>query len=284
MELGMNGRVRRKEYERINQMLEDAVSGEFEESDYDESELSKLEVKWKRYLASSRLSAKKQEEERKNIQALVTDISHQTKTPLSNILLYGQLLSEQNLDGESRELLNQILYYSGKLDFLIQSLVKTSRLEAGTFQFTPKKDSVCHLAELAASAKEEQAKARNMTLELQTDGDGTTAVFDSKWTQEAVGNILDNAIKYSPENTTVTIRVFSGEMFAGIEIRDRGAGIPEEEIPQIFARFYRGKHVAYEDGVGVGLFLAREIVEGQGGYIKVISNAGGSRFQVFLPR
>lgn len=281
----MNKRVRRKEYERINRMLDEAVAGVFEESDYNESELSKLEVKWKRYLASSRLSVKKQEEERQNIQELVTDISHQTKTPLSNILLYGQLLSEKNLDGESRELLNQILYYSGKLDFLIQSLVKTSRLEAGTFQFAPKKDSVCHLAELAASAKEEQAKARNITLELQTDGDGTTAVFDSKWTQEAVGNILDNAIKYSPENTSVIICVFSYEMFAGIEIRDHGAGIPGEEIPYIFARFYRGKNVAYEDGVGVGLFLARQIVEGQGGYIRVTSKPGqGSRFQVFLPR
>lgn len=95
---------------------------------------------------------------------------------------------------------------------------------------------------------------------------------------------MDNAIKYSPENTSVTIRVFSYEMFAGIEIRDRGTGIPEEEIPHVFARFYRGKNVAGEDGVGVGLFLARQIVEGQGGYIKVLSNAGGSRFQVFLPR
>ncbi len=123
-----------------------------------------------------------------------------------------------------------------------------------------------------------------MAIELILTGDELFVNADMGKIQQVLYNLLDNAIKYSPENTTVTIRVFSGEMFAGIEIRDRGAGIPEEEIPQIFARFYRGKHVAYEDGVGVGLFLAREIVEGQGGYIKVISNAGGSRFQVFLPR
>ena len=272
-------------YKRVGQMLDDALAGCFEESDYDESELSRLEVKWKRYLSSSKLSVDRLEEERRNIQELVTDISHQTRTTLSNILLYGQLLQERELDEESRSILEQILHYSGKLDFLIQSLVKTSRLEAGTFQLMPGKHDLGELAGKLKEAKEEQAKARNITLVLQNEALQPLAVFDSKWTQEAVGNILDNAIKYSPADTSVWIRVFTYEMFACIEIKDCGAGIAEEEIPHIFARFYRGKNVQDEDGVGVGLFLARQIIEGQGGYIRVVSKLGkGSRFQVFLPR
>lgn len=272
-------------YRRVDAMLEDAIAGRFEESDYDESELSRLEVKWKRYLSSSKLSAYKLAEERKNIQELVTNISHQTKTPLSNILLYGQLLQEKNLDEESEDLLNQILFYSKKLDFLIQSLVKTSRLEAGTFRFAPKKQELSSLAGELVGVWETQAKAKNIALVLEKEEREVMAVFDHKWTLEAAGNILDNAIKYSPAGLKVGIRAFSHEMFACIEVKDQGTGIEEEEIPLIFSRFYRGKNVQDADGAGVGLFLARQIIEGQGGYIRVVSKPGkGSRFQVFLPR
>lgn len=298
-------RVRRSEYERINQMLDRAVAGEFFESDYNESELSKLEVKWMRYLTSSRLSARKIEAERERIKELVTDISHQTRTPLANIQLYSQLLQEQELDEKSLGMVEEILVYSRKLEFLIQSLVKTSRLESGMFQLAPSENDLRELAQLVCDAGEERARGKGIRIsagdrtDSQTvDADETggpaarvrtaeavTARFDRKWTQEALGNILDNALKYSPGGGQVRIVVFAYEMFAGIEIADQGIGIPEEEIPHIFSRFYRGTNVRDEQGVGVGLYLARQIIEGQGGYIKVKSKVGaGSRFQVFLPR
>lgn len=299
----MRGRVRRSEYERINEMLDHALAGEFEEGDYDESELSKLEVKWRRYLASSLLSARKVEEERERIKELVTDISHQTRTPLSNIQLYGQLLQEQPLDETSAGMVDEILVYARKLDFLIQSLVKTSRLESGVFQLGPSECGLSVLAQAVCAAGQERAMERDVQICLQADGRAENAALpenglsahadaaavtvrcDGKWTQEALGNILDNAIKYSLRGGAVNVRVFSYEMFAGIEIADRGPGILEEEIPHIFARFYRGKNVRDREGVGVGLYLARQIIEGQGGYIKVISKVGeGSRFQVYLPR
>lgn len=293
-------RVRRREYERINEMLDRAVAGEFLESDYNESELSKLEVKWMRCLTSSRLSAKRIEEERERIKELVTDISHQTRTPLANIQLYSQLLQEQELDEKSLGMVEEILIYSKKLEFLIQSLVKTSRLESGVFQLSPSENDLRELAQCVRDAGEERARAKDMRIVVgdraegqRADTGGTdkqaaetvTARFDRKWTQEALGNILDNALKYSPDGTEVRILVFSYEMFAGIEIADHGAGIPEEEVPHIFSRFYRGANVHDEQGVGVGLYLARQIIEGQGGYIKVRTRVGaGSRFQVFLPR
>ena len=138
MEGTMRKRGIRYTYARLNQMIDEAMTGTFEEQSYDETELSKLEVKWKRFLTSSKLSNQKLEEERANIKEIVSDISHQTKTPLSNILLYSQLLEEQNIDENSKKLVSEIIKQSEKLEFLIQSLVKTSRLETGTFQLNPK--------------------------------------------------------------------------------------------------------------------------------------------------
>ena len=116
----------RSTYKRLNQMVDDAMNDSFEEEKYDETELSKLEVKWKRFLTSCKLSNKKIEEERSNIKEMVSDISHQVKTPLSNILLYSKLLEEQELSEESRAMVKEITKQSEKLDFLIQSLVKCS--------------------------------------------------------------------------------------------------------------------------------------------------------------
>lgn len=279
-------KVKRSEYQRINEMLDLALDGNFQEMDYDESELSKLEVKWKRYLASFKLSAYKMKEEREHIQKLVTNISHQTRTPLANIRLYGQLLSEQPLDEVSMGMVEEILVYSGKLEFLIQSLVNTSRLESGVFQFVPRENDLCELVQYICAAGEERAREKNIHICTVQNTTGFVHVrCDRKWTQEAACNLLDNALKYSPNGAQIYIRVFSYEMFAGIEIQDFGTGIPPEEIPKIFARFYRGTNVHDREGIGVGLYLARQIIEGQGGYIKVLSKVGqGSRFQIYLPR
>lgn len=295
----------RSTYDHLNRMLDDAIAGRFEERDYDESELSKLEVKWKRYLTSSGLSAKKLEAERTAIQSLVTDISHQTKTPLANILLYTQLLEEQPLEAPAREMVEEVRRQSEKLDFLIQSLVKTSRLETGTFRFDPRKQEAEGLIRRVTELAKAKAEAKGMEIKIEgaenpgdrsRDGDcggnedggsrsQTTASFDEKWPAEALFNIVDNAVKYAPAGSQIEIRMIPYEMFLCIEVRDQGIGIEEEEIPKIFDRFYRGKNVRSEEGVGIGLYLSRQIIEGQGGYMKVISKPGkGSRFQVFLPR
>lgn len=275
----------RNTFNRLNQMLDDAINGQFEEGTYDETELSKLEVKWKHFLMVSKLSNEKIEEERKNIKELVSDISHQTKTPLANIMLYSQLLQEQNLGEESQKLVTEILQQSQKLEFLIQSLVKTSRLEAGTFQLTPTVQNVSIMVkEVIAQGKQ---KAANKEIEVLYEGDEkiVNALYDRKWTGEALYNILDNGIKYSPKGSRINIRIKEYEMFVCIEIQDEGTGLTEDEIPMVFQRFYRGENVRDEEGVGLGLYLARQIVEEQGGYIKVSSKNGeGSVFGIYLPK
>ena len=268
--------------ERLDRMLDDGINGTFEESDYDETSLSKLESKWLRYLTSSKQSAQKLEQERKKIQELVSEISHQTKTPLANILLYTQLLQEQPLDTQSLRLVGEIRQQSEKLEFLIQSLVKTSRLETGTFQLTPTKNEVSGM--IVSAIGQIESKAESKKIRIIYTPVSCTAKFDSKWTQEAVFNILDNAVKYSPEASEITVSVKEFELFACISVEDNGIGIPEDELPRIFGRFYRGRNVAEQSGVGIGLYLSRQIIEEQGGYITAESSGSGAVFKIYLPR
>lgn len=266
-------------------MLDASISGQFREEDYDESECSKLEVKWKRFLSASKLSKQKIEEERTNMQAFVTDISHQTKTPIANMLLYTQLLEEQNLDEESTNMVKEIARQSEKLEFLIQSLVKLSRLEAETIQLEPKEQEVLPLLEKICEQAKNKATQKNMTVFCINSKEESRAAFDKKWTAEALHNILDNAIKYAPMGSKVVLSIQKFTLFLCIEIKDEGPGILEEEIPRIFERFYRGRDVHDQEGIGIGLHLARRMIEGQGGYIKVLSKLGeGSRFQIYLPK
>jgi len=273
----------KKVIQRLDKMLDDGINGTFEESEYDETALSKLESKWLRFLTSSKLSYQKTSDEKEKLAELISDISHQTKTPLANILLYTQLLEEKNLDEECCTLVEEISRQSKKLDFLIQSLVKTSRLETGTFQMTSLPGNLDTM--IAAAIEQILPYTESKGIRVTYEPESQNAVFDSKWTQEALFNILDNAVKYSPENSEVTVKVEPYEMFSCIMVSDKGIGIADDEKPAVFGRFYRGRNVKDRKGVGIGLYLARQIIEEQGGYITVESAIPkGSVFRIYLPR
>lgn len=272
----------RKTMKRLYSMLEDGINGTFEESDYNETQLSKLESKWLKYLTSSKLARRQTEQEQQRVKELVSDISHQTKTPLANILLYSQLLQEQSLDETSRHLAEEICCQSEKLEFLIQALVKISRLETGTFQILPSENDIGSM--IQAVVRQIAPKAENKRIRLIYTPEACPAIFDSKWTQEALFNILDNAVKYSPGQSEIHIAVRRFEMFACILVSDHGIGIAEDELPRIFERFYRGHNVGAQDGVGIGLYLSRQIIEKQGGYITAYSQGKGAEFKLYLPR
>lgn len=280
----MGLRVRRNAYDVLNTMLDEAMSGQFQESDYDESELSKLEVKWKRFLSASVLSRQNVEKERKAIKGLVSDISHQVKTPIANIRLYGEII-EEKLEGEDRELAGRLLAQTELLESLIQSLVKMSRLETNIIQVEPQKQPLKPmLEELIWRGKEKQVR-RGIRIVKTGWTDECHACFDRKWTSEAIYNILDNALKYTEEGSCVTIAVREYPMFVSICIQDEGPGITEEEIPKIFQRFYRGQQFQEKEGVGLGLYLAREILKKEHACIKVsTTNQTGTSFAVYLPR
>lgn len=268
---------------RMNEMLEEAICGTFSEWDFDESLLSSVEAKLAQYLSASIVSERNLNEEKNNIQTLIADISHQTKTPIANILLYTQLLEEQALPEESQTCVMALDGQARKLKALIEALVKLSRLETGIITLHPKKGPVQPMLERAIEGLEPKAAAKGMTLRF--DRTDAMAVFDPKWTEEAVSNLLDNAIKYTPEGGRIAVSVISYELFCRIDVTDTGIGIAKDEQAKVFGRFYRVEAAAETEGVGIGLHLVRQIASGQGGYVKLTSSPGhGSTFSLFLPR
>ena len=216
------------------------------------------------------------------IKSLIADISHQTKTPIANLLIYSELLMEEDLLASVKANVDAIYKQSEKLRFLIDSLVKLSRLENGIISLSPQLTALQPL--LQGIAEQYAAKAAEKELSLHLHDTDISAIFDSKWTAEALANIIDNAIKYT-EYGTITISAVNYEMFARIDISDTGTGISESEQSKIFTRFYRSKVVPEQEGVGIGLYLARQIISDEGGYIKVTSVPGkGSTFSIFLPK
>lgn len=273
-----------KTLRRLDEMLTDAINGTFEESRYDESELSRLESRWKQYFTTSKMSMEQTKKERESMKMLVSDISHQTRTPLSNILLYSELLAEQAEKKEEKELAEQILMQTEKLEFLLQSLIKMSRLETDVLEVVPKVQNIAQLLDETVGEMSAKAKKKEIIVSCENAKE-IEAAFDLKWTKEALGNILDNAIKYSPKHSEVQIEVREYEFYVCINVKDQGIGVCEEEKAQIFQRFYRGGRVQQEDGVGIGLYLAREILQKEKGYIKLTSKVGkGSCFGLYLPR
>ena len=269
--------------ERLNRMLDIAMQGEFTENSFDETMLSALESKLAHYLAASTVSARNVAAEKDKLKTLIGDISHQTKTPIANILLYTQLLSEQPLRPESRPCVDALEGQTKKLQNLLDALVKTSRLESGVIVLHPACGTLQAVIDAAFAQIAPKAAEKKIRITLEpTEAD---AVFDPKWTEEAVYNLLDNAVKYTPAGGAVRVTAAAYQMFSAIHVRDTGPGISEEEQPRVFQRFYRGAEHAEEEGVGIGLYLVRQIAEGQDGYVKVRSQVGsGSTFSLFLPR
>lgn len=271
-------------FKQIDEMLEKAINNSFQVTTYDETRLSSAASKLNRFLIISKSSRRNIEEERAKLKELVTDVSHQTKTPISSIILYSQLLQEQEkISIQSYKLADEIVNQSEKLNFLIQALVKISRLESGIINVNPINSSINELINNSVKAVVHKAEDKNIAINISLK-ENFIAFFDVKWTEEAIVNILDNAVKYTPNGGTISVSATKFEFFTGINISDNGIGIEKNEVTKIFKRFYRSNNVSQHEGVGVGLYLAREILSSEGGYIKVKTEIGkGSIFSVFLP-
>ena len=222
--------------------------------------------------------------ERKELQTLVSDISHQVKTPVSNLKMVTDTLLTKDVSAQEQEnFLQGIKEQVEKLDFLFQALVKSSRLETGTISLEKR---VCRLFDTLAQAMGGivyAAEKKEIAVSVDCP-EYLTLSHDSKWTAEALFNLLDNAVKYTPEGGSISVSVVAWELYVEIKVTDTGKGISESNQAAIFRRFYREEEVHDQQGVGIGLYLAREIVTRQGGYIKVISEPGqGSAFSIMLP-
>lgn len=222
-------------------------------------------------------------EEKNKIKELVSDISHQTKTPVANIKLYLEMMEEESENDADRLFIKKINGQVDKLDFLLQSMVKISRLETGTIKIQKRNCPIADTLAMAISDVIIKAEHKDISIEVQYD-ESMELNHDKKWTAEAIFNILDNAVKYTDKGGSIHINVVRQEIFTEISIEDTGKGIAQERHAAVFTRFYREPEVHDNDGIGIGLFLAREIITLQNGYIKVDSQIGrGSTFRIYLP-
>ncbi len=267
---------------KLDQMIAMAIDGDFVETEYNETMLSRLETRMYQYLSLNRQNQREIAKERDRVQMLISDISHQTKTPVANMLLYTQLLQENiSSNKQALEFAQQIEQQTEKLRFLIQALVKTSQLENGIVAVVPKIHSVSELLEQLSWPAE--AAKKGIYCGIEGEIPKVTACFDQKWTLEALSNLIDNAVKYTPDGGSVLVSVTDNTAFVRIDVKDTGIGISEEDTARIFTRFYRARQVQSEPGIGLGLYLVREILQREGGYIKVSSTLGkGSVFSLFL--
>lgn len=222
--------------------------------------------------------------ERADLQELISDISHQVKTPLASLQMVNATLLEQPMSEEKRQdFLRASIGQIEKLEFLMTAMVKTSRLETGVISLAKNTQPVYDTLAAALGGILLNAEKKNICVSVDCPED-IAASHDRKWTSEALFNILDNAVKYTSEGGTIKVSVEAWEMYVKIDITDSGKGIAENRQGMIFKRFYREEEVHDIEGIGLGLYLAREIITMQGGYIKVSSAVGcGSTFSIFLP-
>lgn len=232
---------------------------------------------------------KQMTKEKEETKSLVTDISHQLKTPVAALKTCFEILQQEDLKPEERESFSERCSYQLKgLENLVSSLINISRMEIGMIEI--KKEAASIFDTMVDAVNRVYLKAVEKNIEIEMDAEGKLQQLelphDRKWMCEAFINVLENAIKYSPVKTCITIRLIERTTFLRMEVKDQGIGIEKDEYNEIFKRFYRGKsdQVKKQTGSGVGLYLTREIISRHNGTITVSSQTDkGSTFIIQLP-
>lgn len=221
--------------------------------------------------------------EKERVKGLISDISHQTRTPIANIKLYLELLEDEEFSQNGQEFLGKIKGQMEKIEFLMQNMIKMSRLETGILQIHKEDQNLYETIRHAVADVVPEAALKGIDLYVNCE-ENMMIRHDSKWTEEVIYNILDNALKYTEPAGKIHIQTERQELFFKISISDTGKGIAPERQAEIFTRFYREPEVHDKPGVGIGLYLARTIMELQKGYIEVQSEVGkGACFRLYLP-
>ena len=223
-------------------------------------------------------------EDKAKMKTLISDISHQLRTPLSNIKMLINTLGRENITKEEQNLFwQQFVSQIDKIEFLMQSLIKASRLESGVIDIHRQEQSIFDT--IAQALGNIFIEAEKKGIEISVDCKENLPVYhDRKWTEEALFNILDNAVKYTHEKGNIDITVSAQEIYTEIKISDNGIGVSPEHYEDIFKRFYREDKVHDYNGIGVGLYLTRQIIFMQNGYITVHKrDTQGTVFKVYLP-
>lgn len=243
-----------------------------------------LEEKIFQVIKKFEYTAEKHTKEQKTAAELMSNISHQIKTPLSALSLHLELASDDSLTLDERaEELSECRGQMERLKFLSESLFKIARLESGLISVRKTNADIVETVMSAVNIHQNAMLSKGLELLLQLPH-SLMLPHDPIWTKEAVFNLLDNAVKYTGEGK-ITVSLEKGAIYTQLDIIDTGIGVSPEDYAKIFTRFYRARYSETErtEGTGLGLTIAREILRQQGGNITVSSVRGkGSIFTIFF--
>jgi signal transduction histidine kinase len=258
----------------LNDYLRRINSGEYflDLPSYDEGELSILRSELYKITVSLREQNRLLRQDRLRLAEALSDISHQFKTPLTSMSVMADLLSDDRLDSNARrEFSTGLRAQISRLTWLTDTLLKLSRLDAGAVKFNLRQVPLRELLDKACSPLAVPMELKNQALTVQAAG---TAFCDLNWTAEALTNIVKNCVEHTPPGGQIQVTASQNPLFAEIQVSDSGPGIPKEDLPFIFQRFYKGRH-ASKDSVGIGLAMAKGVIEAQGGTLKAVSRGYG---------
>ena len=277
-------REKRKTYRRIDELLDCVLNQEIIlDSDVKEGEYSALVSKIKQIQEVLENHARSAETEKEQVKSLVSNMSHQLKTPLANLSLHAEILGKSELSKEQKnEFFSKMQRQIEKLNWMVESLSKMVKLEQNLDDFEIKNTKIRQTILEAVDTVYEKLEKKDIQLDMESF-ENRFLYHNRKWTVEVFVNLLENAIKYTEKGGFISIRVKSYELYTEIQISDNGRGIRQEELTDIFKRFYRSPEVENMEGSGIGLYLCNLILEKEKGYITAISEYGkGSCFSVFL--
>ncbi len=244
--------------------------------------VSKLQSKVIKLIRIMKKKNEETEEEKKEIQSLVSDIAHQLKTPSSNLKMYSDFLKDDNLTDDKRSEYISILGTSiDRLIFLTEKIIRMSRLESGIISVKKQTQSLNETVLIAVKNIYPTARINNIEIKYEEE-QSITISHDRNWISEAVFNLLENAVKYSSPKSGIYLSIKKYGQFSAIEVTDQNPPIPEDERPKIFTRFYRGSNSTGKDGLGIGLALVREIAIKHCGYVKLSCSDTGNTFKLVI--
>lgn len=274
----------REQAQRLDEMLDEMLGGApVTGNDLAEGQLSALTAKARRVQERVAASVAAADAERERVKQLVSNMSHQLRTPLAGLIMYREMLEDARLDDAARQrFLAKMKGQTEKLDWLLGALFKMVDLEQGAVVFEAQSLPLSPTLTDAVAAVREKAERRELTLSVQPFEE-RILWHNRRWTAEVFVNLLENAVKYTAPGGRIALSVYPLELYTEIRVTDNGCGIREEELSAIFQRFYRSREVENVEGAGIGLALSRMILEHEKGMVTVRSTYGeGSTFSVFL--
>lgn len=272
-----------KEIRIMSEYLRRINDGEFDLdiTDNQEGELSVLKNNIYKVVVTLRAQQELLLKDKNYLADSLADISHQLKTPITSITVMTDLLKNETDEGKRREFLEVINSQLSRINWLIVTLLKLSRIDAGAVEFKKERTSLGGIIENAAKPFLINAELKGIELKTECNGE-IFADVDKNWYTEAISNIIKNCIEHTGEGGFVSVSAFESPVLTKIIIKDNGSGISPEDLPHIFERFYQGRDHS-ETSVGIGLALSKAILNRQNSLIDVKSEMGkGTKFEITI--